>query len=72
MAKGESSRMDNLEPYQLQYDLEQKKFYVYFNNGNRISINELISERNEVHWKERKIIDSILEWLQRQHPETLI
>ena len=64
--------MDNLEPYQLQYDLEQKKFYVYFNNGNRISINELISERNEVHWKERKIIDSILEWLQGQYPETLI
>lgn len=72
MAKGESSRMDNLELYQLEYDLKEKQFYVVFKNSSRISINELRFESHELHWKERKFVDSILEWLQEQHPETLI
>ena len=73
MVKGESSRMDNLnEIYQLEYDLNEKEFYVCFSNGSRISTHELLFERNEFHWKEQKMVDSILKWLKENHPELFI
>ena len=72
MVIGELSRMDDIEPYQLEYDLKEKKFYVAIKNSGRISIHELIFQKNEFHWKEEKMVDSILKWLEKEHPEYLI
>ena len=72
MGIGELSRMGNIEPYQLEYDLKEKQFYVSLNNKGRISVHELIYEQHEFHWKERKMVDSILKWLKENHPEFLI
>lgn len=68
----ELSRMDNLDPYRLEYDLKEKQFYVIFNNRNRISIHELRFESNEFHWKEKELVGSILKWLESEYPELLI
>jgi hypothetical protein len=64
--------MDNLEDYQLEYDLKEKQFYVLFNNKTRISIHELRFESNEFHWREKKLVYSILKWLESEYPELLI
>jgi hypothetical protein len=72
MVIGELPRMDDIEPYQLEYDLKEKQFYVIFKNGGRISIHDLIFENHELHWKERKFVDSILKWLKENYPELLI
>ena len=72
MVIGELSRMDDIEPYQLEYDLKEKQFYVHFNNENRISLKELRFENNELHWKETKLVNSILKWVEKEYPELLI
>jgi hypothetical protein len=72
MVVGELSRMDDIEPYQLEYNIKEKQFYVVFKNGGRISIHELIFEKHEFHWKEEKMVDSILKWLEKEHPELII
>lgn len=72
MVIGESSRMDNLDPYELEYDLKEKQFYVLFKNSSRISIHELMFENHELHWKERKLVNSILKWLKENYPELII
>lgn len=71
MGIGELSRMDNLDPYQLEYDLKEKQFYVLSKIG-RFSIYELRHESHELRWKEGKTVDSILKWLNENYPELLI
>lgn len=64
--------MDNLEDYSLEYNLQEKQFYVSLKNKGRISVHELIYEQHEFHWKEQEMVDSILKWLKENYPELLI
>lgn len=55
----------------LEYNMKDKQFYVSGSFG-IISINSLLFESNEFHWKEKKLVKDIFEWIENEHPELLI
>lgn len=62
-----------MNDYFLNYDLKNKMFYITGNNfSGRISVQELMRERNELHWKEPELVEDILQWIKREHIELLI
>lgn len=73
LVKGKLSRINYMNDYFLNYDLKNKMFYITGNNfSGRISVQELMRERNELHWKEPELVEDILQWIKREHIELLI
>lgn len=56
--------------YELIYK-EDRGFHVKSSFG-VISVNDLRFDRNELFWRDRKIIEHMLAWLNENHPEVLL